>query len=388
MKHLYRKPLLPLLLIAMFLFGTCFMTLFQKSIVEDQQHIDDIYNNTHIYIEAFPAGDSSDTLSMNTYRGDVAAKLEEIDDSMVMLNCYYLLRSPSDTEIYSTIYGTNNPDALANHQSFRITWGDGYNRKTFLCTDNQTACLMDKTLAEALALNIGDTFVISPTVSLGSEEENAPKCTLTLAGTINVNQSNLAENALIVPNTIFLGDNGLLYNYRMMFNCFYRAYRLELSPAYNREIETVLEKIEDKLIDNYSLVTNARAMKQAIRPIEQKLLLQEMLQLPLTVIFCIATAVVGLLLALSLKTELFLRLLVGERRFIVFLKIFGSFLLLLLFALVSALGLVYVTLGAEWMLTAFDYLKITILLTILAMFFPTALTCGKNLIQLYQQREG
>ena len=68
MKHLYRKPLLPVLLMAMLLFGTCFMTLFQKGMAEDRQRIEDIYNHTHIYIEAFTAGDANQALKMNIYQ--------------------------------------------------------------------------------------------------------------------------------------------------------------------------------------------------------------------------------------------------------------------------------------------------------------------------------
>ena len=376
MKHLYRKPLLPVLLMAILLFGTCFMTLFQKGMAEDRQRIEDIYNNTHIYIEAFSAGDTNQALRMNIYRGDVASQLEEITDSMVMLECYYSLHSPSHTEIFSIVHGTNNPDAFAKYHSTGITWGNDWNRETFLDTHDRTACIMADTMAETLELNIGDSFVIAPTTELGQESENAPERTLTLAGTYSGRQSSLNKDALIVPNTIYLGENGLLYNSLMMYNCFYRAYRLELDPAYNREIDTVLEKIEKKLIDKYKLVTNARTMRQAIRPIELKLQLQEMLELPLMALFC------------SLKTETFVRCLVGERRFSVFLKMMGSLLFILLLFAFIALVLVRLIAGAAWIIPALDYLKITTALTVLAMAIPLAVNCSKNLVALYQQREG
>ena len=388
MKHLYRKPLLPVLLMTMLIFGTCFMTLYQKGMAEDRQRIEEIYNNTHIYVDAFPAGEESEVLRMAVYRGDMAAGLEEIADSMVMLQCYYSLRSPLHTEVYSTIYGTNNPDALGKRQNFSITWGEGHNRETFLCTDEQIACIMDETLVESLGLSIGDNFVIVPTLNLGQEAADAPEQTLTLIGTFSGRQSDLAQNALIVPSTIFVGEPTLLYNASMMNHCFYRVYQLELDPAYNREVDTVLEKIEKKLIDKYSLVTNARTMRQAIRQIEQKLLLQEMLEIPLMVVFCIATMVIGLLLALSLKIEIFLRFLVGERRFMVFLKMIGSLLCLLFLFAAMALLLVRFVAGAEWVIQALDYLKFTTIFTVLVMALPLVVNCSQNLVKLYQQREG
>ena len=388
MKHIYRKPLLPILLMTMLVFGTCFMIMFQKGMEEDRQRIEDIYNNTHIYVEAFSAGGADIRLNMNVYRGNVAAQLEEITDSMVMLECYYALHSPADTEIFSTVHGTNNPDAFAKYHSTSITWGDGFNREVFENIEKQTACIMSDTMAETLGLSIGDSFVIIPTTDLGQESPDAPKHELTLAGTYSGKQSSLSKNALMVPNTIFVGESGLLFNSIMMYNCFYRVYQLELNPAYNRDIDTVLEKIKTKLIDSYTLVTNARTMRQAIRPIELKLQLQEMLEFPLMAIFCFATVLMGLLLSLSLKTETFLRFLVGEKRVLVFLKMIGSLFLTLFVSAVLAILLVNLIAGAEWLIPALNYLKFTTALTILAMAIPLSVNCSKNLVSLYQQREG
>ena len=388
MKHLYRKPLLPVLLMVMLLFGTCFVTLYQKGMAEDRQRIEDIYNYTHIYIEAFPQSDSEEQLRMVVYRGNAAAELPEIADSMVVQQCYYELREPSGIDVMSAIYGTNHPDEFAKYRDFRISWGDGWNREAFLLCEARTGCLMEEDLAERLGLSVGDEFAIAPMARLEQEAKEAPDVTFTLAGVFDRRQSGLEQGALIVPNTIFKGDGGLLYNSVMVNNCFYQVYRLELDTSYNREIDAVLEKIEKKLIDKYSLVTNARTMKQAIRPIEQKLLLQEMLEMPMMVVFMIATMVIGLLLALSLKTELFLRFLIGEKRLRVFLKVLGSLLVsLVLFSGVALLG-VFCTAGAEWIAQAMKYLIMTVLLTAFVMAVPLAVISAKNLVKLYQQREG
>lgn len=387
MKYLYRKPLLPVLLMAMFLFGTCFMTLFQKGMAEDRQRIEDIYNNTHIYIDALPQDENVEKLKMIVYRGNAAAELPEIADSMVVQSCYYSLCDSSE-EISSLIYGTNNPDTYAQYLDFQIEWGMGWNRDSFLDITEGTGCLMDKDLAEQLGLVVGDIFHIVPAAYVGQDVKDAPEISFTLAGVLVRRQSGLEKNALIVPNTIFKGDGGLLYNSTMVNNCFYQTYRLELKTAYNREVDTVLEKIEKKLIDNYSLVTNARTMRQAIRPIELKIQLQEMLELPLMFVFIVATMVIGLLLSLSLKTELFLRFLIGEKRHVVLVRILGSlFFILCLFAGLSLLAVRLVA-GATWVAQAFEYLKVTSGLTALMMALPLAVISCKNLVKLYQQREG
>lgn len=388
MKHLYRKPLLPVLLMVMLLFGTCFMTLFQKGMAEDKQRIEDIYNYTHIYIEAFPKVDTEEQLRMVVYRGNAAAELPEIADSMVVQQCYYQLSEAFGTEGASAIYGTNHPDEFAKYRDIRISWGDGWDRETFLDIKERTGCLIEEELAKKLGVSVGDEFAIIPLARLEQEVEEAPKVVFTVAGVFDRRQSGLEQGALIVPNTIFKGDGGLLYNSVMVNNCFYQVYRLELDTAYNREIDVVLEKIEKKLIDKYNLVTNARTMKQAIRPIEQKIMLQEMLEIPLMVVFMIATMVIGLLLTLSLKTEMFLRFLVGEKRLGVFLKMLGSLLIsLTLFGAVALLG-VGCTAGVTWVAQAMDYLLTTVLLTGVVMAVPLIIISSKNLVKLYQQREG
>lgn len=388
MKYLYRKPLLPVLLMIMFLFGTCFITLFQKGMAEDEQRIEDIYNNTRIYIEALPLEESAQSLRMVVYRGNAAAELPEIADNMVVQTCCYSSESNSNEEISSFIYGTNNPDTYAQYLDFQIEWGKGWNRDSFLDTETEIGCLMDKELAETLNLTVGDTFDILPFAYMNQEVKDAPTLTFTVAGVFAIRQSGLEKNALIVPNTIFKGDGGLLYNSTMVNNCFYQVYRLELNPAYNREVDVVLEKIEKKLIDKYSLVTNVRTMRQLIRPIELKLQLQEMLELPLRVVFVVATMVLGLLLALSLKTELFLRFLIGERRYLVLLRVFGSLFLMLCFFAGLSLLAVRLVAGAIWVAQAFCYLKVTGGLTALVMALPLAVIAGRNLVKLYQQREG
>ena len=388
MKYIYRKPLLPVLLMAMLLFGTCFITLFQKGMSEDRQRIEDIYNNTHIYIDALPQDDSAENLRMVVYRGNAAAELPEIADSMVVQSCYYSLNNSSQEEISSVIYGTNNPDAYAEYQDFRIEWGEGWNRETFLDIEEQTGCLMDKELADTLGLSVGDIFKVLPFAYMGQEVENAPEVTFMLAGVFARRQRGLEKNTLIVPNLIFKGEGGLLYNSTMVNNCFYQIYRLELKPAYNREVDTVLEKIEKKLIDKYSLVTNARTMRQTIRPIELKLQLQEMLELPLVLVFIVATMVLGLLLSLSLKTELFLRFLIGERRHRVLVRIFGSLLLLLCLSAGLSLFAVRVIAGVAWISQAFSYLTVTMALTAVVMILPLGIISCRNLVKLYQQREG
>lgn len=388
MKHLYRKPLFPALLLAILIFGCCFMTLFEKDSAEDRLRIEDIYNNTRIYIEALPAEDDGDTLRMNTHRGDTAAQLEEIESSLVMLECPYAIHAPQALGAISLAYATNAPDALASYQNFKIAWGEGWDEARFLQTEEQTACLMDEVLANILGLQSGDPVTIAPAREIGVEYDYAPERTLVLAGTISGKQSELMGNAIIMPRSNFVGADGMLYTVSMMTNCYYRAYRLELKREYNRDIHTAVEHVENALIDDYTIITNADTITNAIRPIELKLQLQSMLRLPLLLVFCATTAVLGLLLAMSLKTEIFLRFLMGRGRLSVFGRLSGLLVLLLVCFGLLALGVTWAAAGTAWLRTAGEYLALTLALTLLTTLLPLARMCSKNLIKLYQEREG
>lgn len=388
MKHLYRKPLFPALLLAILIFGCCFMTLFEKGAAEDRQRIEDIYNNTRIYIEALPAEDDGDTLRMNTHRGDTAAQLEEIESSLVMLECPYAIHAPQALGALSLAYATNAPDALASYRNFKIAWGEGWDETRFLQTEEQTACLMDEVLADTLGLQSGDSVTVAPAKEIGLEYDYARERTLVLAGTISGNQSELLSNAIIMPRSNFVGADGMLYTASMMTNCYYRAYRLELKREYNRDIYTAVEHVEKALIDNYTIITNADTITNAVRPIELKLQLQSMLRLPLLLVFCATTAVLGLLLAMSLKTEIFLRFLMGRGRLSVFGRLGGVLVLLLVCFGLAALGVTWAAAGTAWLRTAGEYLALTLALTLLTTLLPLARTCSKNLIKLYQEREG
>lgn len=388
MKHLYRKPLFPALLLAIMIFGCCFMTLFEKGSAEDRQRIEDIYNNTRIYIEVLPAEDDGDTLRMNTYRGDTAAQLEEIKSSLVMLECPYAVRAPEALGAISLAYATNAPDALASYKNFKIAWGEGWDEARFLQTEEQTACLMDEVLASTLGLQSGDPVTIAPAKEIGVEYDNARERTLVLAGTIGGRQSELLDNAIIMPRSNFVGADGMLYTSGMMTNCYYRAYRLELKREYNRDINTAVEHVEKALIDDYTVITNADTITNAVRPIELKLQLQSMLRLPLRLVFCATTAVLGLLLAMSLKTEIFLRFLMGRGRLSVFGRLGGVLVLLLACFGLSALGVTWAAAGTAWLRTASEYLALALGLTLLTTILPLTRMCSKNLIKLYQEREG
>ena len=386
MKHILRSPLLPVLLILVLIAGTCFMALFQKGMDDDRLHIEEIYNNTQIKINVLPDERDGSILRMNTHRGDQAITLPEVSSSYYLMRCDCTLVDAEFYFPYATAYGTNNPDALAVDQNCVITYGDGWDAQRVMTysEDEIPGCIMSETLAKSLELSFNDTFVITG----GTGDADAPNVTLTLAGMYSGNQTTLDLFGLVVSKAVFLTDPKLLHNSTMMYDCFYRAYQLEVDPAYNGDIDAVIERVEKALIDKYTIQTNARTMRQAVRPIERKLQVQAFLELPLALTFCAAAAVLAALLAMNCKREAFLRFLHGERRFPVFFKLFGSILLVLLLGALLATGVSLAITGIAYLSTALKQICGTIALSIPVAGFLLGIYCCRNLVKLYQGQEG
>lgn len=389
MKHIYRRSLLPLLLGAIMIFSLCFTALYQKSLEEDRQQIETIYNTTRVVIQVVPQNEGS-RLALSTYRGDLTAALEEVVDHYSLMNCRYSLREPEARPGYSSIYGTNNLYHLSRDQNIAVTLGEGWDEERFFTFDPEAVpCLLDESMAQRLNLKTGDTLVLAGTIWIEQDMPSAPSLTFVLAGTYEGKQSKLEPNGIITGQEIFLHKpDGLLFCGDMMYDCCYRSFILEIDPKYNRNMEPVMEKIETTLADRFDYISTAKTMQDSIRPIEHKLQVQEPLEQPLRALCAAAVVLVALLLGLSMKREAFLRILQGERRLLVFLKLYGSFLAVLLFWAVAALVCCRLMAGPEWLPGARELLGYILAGSVLGAGIPLGLCCSKNLIKLYQKQEG
>lgn len=392
MKQFIRNPRLPALLLALVIFGTCFMTWFQKSIRDNLQQVDRLYETTQLVFQVLPGEEATSELRINLHKGSRINDLEEVTEYMGMIRCQYSLREPESRPALSTVCGTDNLPLFREANGLTISFGEVWSEENFLGPwEPGVPCLMEEELCQELALNAGDTFVIAPTNDT-SDPYWAPSLTMVLAGTYADPDASLDAGGLIVPEAIFLADPDtphLLCNSNMMYSCFYRQFCFLIDPSYNREYQRIQDEAEAILADEgkYTVHTNARTLKEAVEPIERKLRLQQMLVTPLAVLLTLACAVGALLLALSLRTEIFLRLMWGEARAAVFGRTVGRILAFLALCALSALALVWLMAGKDWLSWACSYTGMTVG-TCVCLSLPALLgSCGKNLVKFYQSRE-
>lgn len=391
MKHIYRKPLLPALVMTALCFAVCFMTLFSKSIADDTALVDALYRNTRLEFQILPGDQSGSVLQLDTHTGSKIKVVEQIPETCTLMWCDYSVREPELLVGAGEVYGTNNLSFLAEKLDIRIAYGKDYKAEKFIYTSGEnTPCVMDEMLASQLGLSIGDSLTIAPTEDVSRDPEKAPSLGMILVGTYTCAEDRPGDNGLIVPEELFLAKPGLLYNSNMMYRCFYRDFYFRIDPAYNRSYDQIEKQVEQILDDpeEYTIYSNARSLEQMVRPIERRLAVQQMLVLPLGVLFALACGVLSVLLVMSFHTEVFLRFMWGEPRW----KVFGAMVLstavVFFITAVFTVGLVRLLAGSAWLFRACSYLGAVMAFCAVCMAVALLRDCSKNLVRFYQSREG
>ena len=408
MKHMIRKPMLPLILLTLLVFSTAFLAFFRADIAAGWDHVNRLYDETQITVELVPDTGWNE-IQMKTHKDIIISGMDEISETLSVLECCYILRDgtplpqpelPTDGSTYISEYvpisevhsirGTNNLLWLTEYWDLSIQWMDGKTMDDFCVVDGNAPCLVRKELLVETGLSLGDTVTVSPTPYYDMIHYQAPEMRLTIIGTYEEPLGRTGEFDLLVPEESFLSGPKLLYSGEMMYRCYYRAYAMQLNPAYNRDYDRIEEQLEKILYDMgaYSFATNARSIENATRPLIQKLQMQELLVLHMAVLLIAAAVVAAVLLGVSLDTEVFLRLMWGEKRSSVLFRLGGVILIWLLVCVMCACAASCLTAGMPWLRWAAGYSSISAALCLMGAALPLGRACGRNLVRSYQSREG
>lgn len=196
--------------------------------------------------------------------------------------------------------------------------------------------------------------------------------------------------SIIVSAETFPGNPGFLYSGTMLESFYYyRTFHFQTDPSYNRDFQTIKDEVSSilKKDGDFILYSNVRILEQAVRPIEQKIRIQQMLVTPLRILLCVAAAVMAVFLCVGFSGEVFLRLLWGEKRWWVWLSMTLSLVLLLAAEGSAALLIVWLVSGVQWIGWAAQYMLSVVVLCIIAVAIQQTFFCSKNLVAFYQSKE-
>lgn len=389
--NLWRRPLLPVLLMIFLAGSVCCLTLFENNIQRNRQTVDELYESMQLRYRVLPGNASSGgELNLTYYTAEDIEDMAEVASGYGVMESEYSLRMPENVPGLSVVYGTEVPDWFAGERALTITYAEGWDGTAFQsdAESGEIPCIMDVSLQEMLGLEPGQTFSVAG-YRAGENDSNAPAVSMVLAG-VFVNGS-VEPMSLIVPEWLFLQEGQLLHSLRMReMGLRYTEFWFELKPEYNRyfdQIEDQVKEILDKK-GNYLLYGNTRELTNAVRPLERKGEFQQKLVLPMEAAFCVIVILTDLLYALSLREEIFLRLLWGEKRGRILFKNFICLCMPDILGGVPGLGIAMLLPGGRGRMAQLcAYMGVCVFSGIAAAMIVVLCTCKANLIRLYQQRE-
>lgn len=393
MKHILRKPLLPCVLLVLLVFSVCFMTLFQQGVLDNQAAVEEMYNSVQLTWQVLPGTSSNGELKLRNKTVTRLLAVDGITECFYYFECPYSFREPIHFANYSTAYGTNDLSFFAKERGVKITLAESWSEDDIIhpVEGASIPCILEKNLAAVLDAKPGDTFTIAPNADEDTDPESAPSLTMVVAGTFEDEAGLVDLYSIITSDACFLGDPCFFYNSSMMESFYYyRTLHFLTAPAYNREFQTIKEDINSvlKKDGDFILYSNVRILEQAVRPIEQKIRIQQILVTPLSILLCVATAVMAVFLCAGFSGEVFLRLLWGEKRLLVWLHMVGGVLLLMAVEGLMALVIVWLVCGAEWIGWAVQYMVAIVAVCFASVAIQQTVFCTKNLVVFYQSREG
>ena len=222
MKHMIRKPMYALILLAVMVFGTAFLSFFRSDIAAGWEQVDRLYDDARITIELVPDTGWSEN-QMKSHKDIIISGMEEIQETLSVIECSYILRDgtplphPVPAEYDSTyvseyvpiadvhsIRGTNNLPWLTDYWDLTIEWLDGKSLANFTVTTNEAPCLVRRELLNETGLKLGDKLTISPTPYYDLIHYLAPEMELTIIGTYDENFDRTGTLDLLVPVESFL----------------------------------------------------------------------------------------------------------------------------------------------------------------------------------------
>ncbi len=382
LKRMWRKPLIPLLILVEFIASVLFMAVNENNIQENLEAIDQLYDNATIECQIIPNSVSVTGLGLSPFSAQDICKREEVTSCLsAMFSPGFIYGEKADEEPY-VIYGTNDLKGFCEKMSITPTMAEGHTVEGF-CDEKAVCLLMDK-FAEEKGYQVGDTVLLTGGGERASYIEGAPVQELTIVGTYS-NQGVTVEAFVVPESCIYEKDEKrLIFNddtRRFWYK--YSKFYFTIDSAYNKNFEELEASLQEQIgaMGDYTLYSGTRELEESIRPLENKLELQRRLTIPVRLAFVGFTVLLTLLFEARERDEILIRRMRGESGLKVMLETFGAASVLLVLLAVPA-ALLARLLGNSG--TMIEQLIFSVAASAIAGGVLLAVLCSKNLIALYQ----
>lgn len=375
MKYLWRKPLLPLLVILFLQIGAGSAALLATGADRDAKTVEKLYESLQIYMDVLVQDGSSTGLCLplaevqalssqpGILRADAEAPASAAAENSTLAIKVVFSANPEELVPLRERATCNNPQACFSNER----------------SAGRVPCLLSKTVQKALGLSAEDQFEFELAFS-GSDGS-----VLTLPCVLASVADSLPETADCVAGLFAMPEE-------LLPQLAADSVRLAVDPAENREIDAlkarILSVLNESANGSYGIFCNDRALKKAVRPLEERTVLQRRCAGWLGALFAAASAALCGFWTQSRSKEILILRLLGQTPARIFRDLCAHFFLL------AGLGGAFALLWCGVFFRGIGVRAAGLFLcaAIGISFPPTALLLWsfvrKNLIVLYQAKEG
>ncbi|GEM_PF-5946591 len=373
MKYLWRKSLLPLLVILFLQIGAGSAALLATGADRDAKTVVKLYESLQIYMDVLAQDGSSTGLCLplaevqalssqpGILRADAEAPASAAAENSTLAIKVVFSANPEELVPLRERATCNNPEACLSNERFT----------------GQVPCLLPDSVQKSLGLSVGARFELAFSGSNGS--------VLTLPCALASVADSLPETADCVAGLFAMPEE-------LLPQLAADSVRLAVDPAENRGIDAIKARILSVLNKSangsYGIFCNDRALKKAVRPLEERTVLQRRCAGWLGALFAAASAALCGFWTQSRSKEIMILRLLGQTPARIFRDLCAHFFLLA--GLGGALALLWC--GVFFSGIGVRAAGLFLCAAIGISFPPTALLLWsfvrKNLIVLYQAKEG
>ena len=385
-KRMCRRPLLPILIMAELLSSVIFLSVNERAIMTNRESIAQLYDAAVVECQVLPKSVMGGKFAISPFDAQTLCRQDAVASYFCVLKepCYFPENGSEGGML--VVCGTNDLSTFGQKMYVTCSLLSEYENVDF--SEDIPVCLLDAAMAEDFGYGPGDIISIVGGDENGLYSDKAAPQELTVIGTYVNNGSMVEEGAILVPESRFFtrGEARLVYNGASRNRWYYYVkFSFTIDSAYNKDIDSTVAALEESVsrlsgMGEYTFHAGTRELELALRPLENKLAIQQRLSLPMKIAFITLAAVLTLLLVSGEREEILIRRLCGESGGRVMLSIWSAFCVFFLILSCPAFLLARLLQGKQELI----FLLGSVAVTALSSGALLMIICRKSLVALYQ----
>ncbi|MBR0092120.1 MAG: hypothetical protein IJP92_10510 [Lachnospiraceae bacterium] len=317
LKRAGRKPLNTVLFMMSALIGVLLLILNDRVMADNEASVEELMNLSVITCHIIANNPTEAPVRILPMQAEMLTERDEVADWFAYERGPFYLNGSDPADGFFVVYATTDYEHF-----FRETYVECKVEPEYADADFATesyVCFADKSFLSAKELAVGDTIDIRGGRADTSYNPNAPLLSFRIIGSYDAENSSISSAAIVVPESCFFakGAQRITYDSETYMQWYrFHFFSFTLNPKYNDTFEETVARLLPVVeeIGDYSLHTDAREMENALRPLEQRMMIQRALTGILRWVFMLLSLIVAAVMGVAERQEILIRRLFGEHQ--------------------------------------------------------------------------